>query len=296
MAKGIPQLAMLQAFEAAGRLGSLRAAAQELNLTPSAISHRISALESLLEVALFERKGRGLALTREGRSYLGGIRPGLDQLRTAADRIRHPGVAGPLTIRLYPTFAQRWLIPRLPDFTRQYPDVELHLVNTQQPLDFSAGETDLAIEHASGPLTGYCCDRLVQEEVVPVCSEALYVACGRPDRWAALNGMDRLHCSLHPDEWRWWLEKVGFQDEFSGRNHHMNTRDSVIAAVEAGLGVGMAHLPLINDTLREKQLIAPFGPPVPKKTPYSLITTPERYDLARVAAFRDWILVAAKSA
>ena len=123
-----PQFRNLQAFESAGRLGSFRAAAEELHVTPSAISHRISALETTLGEKLFEQRGRGTGLTATGRTFLATVQKIIDQLNVATDQIKYRGVSGPLTIRLYPTFAHRWLIPRLQSFVQTYEDVELNLV------------------------------------------------------------------------------------------------------------------------------------------------------------------------
>ncbi|SHJ89793.1 LysR family transcriptional regulator, glycine cleavage system transcriptional activator [Shimia gijangensis] len=294
MSTAMPQLSMLQAFEAAGRLGSLKAAAEELNLTPSAISHRISALESRLDIALFEPKGRGLSLTHAGKTYLAGVRSGLDQISIAGDQIRHQGLSGPLKIRLYPTFAHRWLIPRLESFTSRYPDIEMDLVITTSPFDFSSSDTDIAIEYTKRPIDNYECVKLLSEEVVAICSEQFHIASGRPTDPNALNNLNRIHNLLHPEEWDWWREKAGVKGNFSARDHRVNSRDTAIDAAAAGLGVALARHPLIDEELTTRRVIAPFGVSASDSKSYYFISTPERLSIARVSAFRDWIVSQSK--
>ena len=286
----VPQIRNLQAFAAAGRLGSFKAAAKELEVSPSAISHRISGLEDFLGEKLFEPHGRGAVLTLAGRTYLQSIQRVFDQLNAATDRIRHRGVSGPLTIRLYPAFAHRWLIPRLPSFAETYPDVELNLVIVQEPLDFSLADTDVAIEYMANRLSGYRCDLLMAEDVVAICSPQYLASHGDAVLPEDLDRFTLIHNSDRPEQWQWWRTQVGLQARHGGRNLNVSNRDAAVDAAAAGLGIALAHAPLINDALQEGLVVSPLRTSVPVDHCYYLVTTSDRAELPRVIAFRDWIL------
>lgn len=145
-----PKFRNLQAFDSVGRLGSFKDAANELNLTPLANSHRITDLESHLNEPLFEKSGRGAMLTAKGRMFLSSVQAVLDQLNAATDKIKHEGVCGKLTVSLYPTIAHSWLIPRLQRFRTKNPDVEIPLHITQKLKDLSSLNVDAAIGYAKG--------------------------------------------------------------------------------------------------------------------------------------------------
>lgn len=290
MSVRVPQFKNLQAFEAAGRLGSFKAAAAELNLTPSAISHRITALEASLEETLFEPRGRGTALTATGQTYLASIQRVLDQLSTATDQIKHKGVSGPLTIRLYATFSRGWLIPRLQRFVRQYDKIELNLVTTQTPLDPSSGDTDIVIEYLESPLPDHQCDLLCADRVFAVCSPQ-YEKLNGPFRTVAdLMDAALIHNSHRPDEWSWWLGGQRILNQHRGGRLRVATRNTAIDAAEAGLGFALAHWPMAEAALRQRSLVSPFGSPLETGFCFYMVTTRERAALPRVAAFRDWIL------
>lgn len=290
MSTRVPQIRNLQAFAAAGRLGSFKAAAEELNVTPSAISHRISSLEQFLGEKLFEASGRGAALTFSGRTYLQSIQRVFDQLDVATDKIKNRGVSGPLTIRLYPAFARRWLIPRLSSFAEMYPDVELNLVIVQEPLDFTLADTDVAIEYTAGWLSGYRCDTLMVEDVIALCSPQYIQSHGGSMLPENLDSYTLIHNSDRPEQWRWWRKQVGLKAGHSGRNLNVSNRDAAVDAAAAGLGIALAHAPLINDALLNRQVVSPFSFSVPVDHRYYLVTTSDRAELPRVSAFRDWIL------
>ncbi len=285
----IPQFRNLQAFEAAGRLGSFKAAAKELFVTPSAISHRISALEELLETDLFEPSGRGAALTSTGRTYLASIQSVFDRLNVATDQIKHKGISGPLTIRVFPTFAHRWLIPRLNRFKNLYPQVELNLVVTQEPLEFSSGDTDVAIEYFTSSIGGYVSDYLMGEEVIVVCSPQLLQLNPHIQHPSDLESQPIIHNTMRPDQWRWWKEEVGIKQHHSGSKMYVSSRDTAIDAAAAGMGFALAHKPLINNAMRRKRVASPFNISVPFDYAYYFVTTEDRAEMPRVQAFREWI-------
>ena len=290
MRSNLPPLKTLHAFEAAGRRGSFKAAAEELNVTPSAISHRISALESFVGERLFEPQGRGLVLTNAGRNYLISVRETFSQLSAATDQIRNRGMRGPLTIRTYPTFAERWLIPRLRDFCQKYPDIEIHLISTQDTVDFSSLETDVAIAYGEQDWPEYECAHLFNEEIVPVCSPQHLALMPNLNGPEDLLGMTLIHIFLRPDEWRWWFSGVGIKGNQKGLSHHVSTRDFALEAAAAGLGFTLGHSPFIHSEIKNGRLVAPFDMFQSTRNAYSLVTTKARAKLPRVVVFREWIL------
>lgn len=290
MSNRFPQFRNLQAFEAAGRLGSFKAAADELSLTPSAISHRISALEAQLEETLFEPRGRGTVLTANGHTYFAAIQRVFDQLGSATDQIKHQGVSGPLTIRVYTTFARGWLIPRLSGFVRQYGEVELNLVVNQAPLDFSSVDTDVVVEYLEAPLPEYRCDVLHPDGVIAVCSPAYQAQHGPFRRIEDLHTATLIHNMHRPDEWSWWLDTATLHDMHKGRHMRVSSRDAAIDSAAAGLGFALAHWPMAESALRSGDVIAPIAAHRTTGFSFYLLSTQERAALPRVAAFRDWML------
>lgn len=289
MRKRTPEFRFLQAFEAAGRLGSFKNAADELNITPSAISHRISDLEASLGEKLFEPKGRNVVLTQNGRRFLRSIQKVLHQLNVATDQVTRKGVDGLFTIRVYPTVAHRWLIPRLESFVRKYPDVELNIVTTNSPLDFSSADTDVVIEYSPERFQGYECDLMAQDRVIAICSPKYLKTSSSLDKPADLLNHTLIHSAMRANEWRSWLEAANVSFEHSGQNIRVSTRDAAIEAAACGLGVALAHPPLVNELLETQRIVSPFDISFETGFKYYLVTTPERAQLPRVAAFRDWV-------
>ncbi len=285
----IPPIRNLQAFEAAGRLGSFKLAAKELNLTPSAISHRIAALEGSLAEKLFEPSGRNIALTQTGKRYLSSIRRVFDQLNVATDQIKRGGVGGLFTIRVFPTLAHRWLIPRLGGFMQQYPEIELSIQTTTHPLDFSSVDTDVVIDYAREPIADYECDVIGQDHLMTICSPCYAEANGPIETLADLEKHTLIHTELRENEWADFVRTTGVDFLHTGQNLRVSTRDAAIEAAASGLGVALAHAPLVNDLLASKRVISPFDCRQETGFYYFLVTTHERAGLPRVAAFREWV-------
>ena len=285
----IPQIKNLQAFEAAGRLGSYKRASEELNLTPSAISHRIAALEESVGEVLFEPAGRSTVLTQTGQRYLASIQKVFDQLSVATDQIKRGGVGGLFTIRAFPSIAHRWLIPRLGGFLRQYPDIELDIQTTLNPLDFSSIDTDVAIEYAREPIAGYECDVIGKDRLLTICSPDYLHGAGQMETLSDLAGHTLIHTTVRKNEWRDFLRQADAEFSHVGQNLHVSTRDAAIEAAAAGLGVALAHAPLVNDLLAQERIVSPFQATQETGFHYYLVTTKERAALPRVAAFRAWV-------
>ena len=232
----LPPLDALRVFEAAARRGSFIAAAAELNLTPSAVSHRIRTLEDALQVRLFDRAHRRVVLTPEGARYAASVAEALAILRSATRRLSATRADGPLAMTLSPAFALRWLLPRLARFQQRHPDIELRFVSTSDVHDFRSGDLDLAVRYAAA--TGWAGGRMADGAGR---HRGLYAG-GRGrrpplDAPADVAHRVRIHVENRPDDWRMWLLAAGVEgvDPAAGP-----VFESVPVALEAALNhIGM---------------------------------------------------------
>lgn len=291
MRRHLPPYAGLRAFEAAARLLSFRDAAEELNVTQSAISHQLKSLETYLGVSLFSRLARGLRLTEEGQQYLVPVREALDQLSAATARVRGGSETTTLTIGVLATFANRWLIPRLSHFQTIHPEIGINLVvNLGGPVDFARSNVDVALRWGLGNWDRLTCVPLMPEEVFPVCSPTL------PKGPLVLKGVSDLkyHRLLHnnsvPGEWEQWLASANAKWLKNDQDIYLQTSDLVLQAAAASVGVGLGRRPVVDEALDNGTLIVPFGPRVITGIRYFLIYPPEYSELPKVGAFREWLL------
>ena len=222
MARPLPPLNALRAFESAGRHLSFTKAAAELNVTPAAISHQVKALEALLEVPLFRRLTRALRLTDAGQAALPTISQGFDKLAQGVEQMRAHSESGVLTISVSPSFGAMWLVPRLEHFRGRHPDIEIRIDGTDRRVDLARDDADVALRYGPGGYRGVRVDRLFGQVNTPVCSPALLSGehpLGQPDDL-------RHHTLLHIDwkdaeaSWRMWLLAAGLHDIEPTRGPH----------------------------------------------------------------------------
>jgi LysR family glycine cleavage system transcriptional activator len=285
----LPSLPALRAFEAAGRHLSFRRAAEELLVTPSAISHQVQRLERELGTALFRRKTRAIALTPAGERYLDGVRRAFDLLAEETRAVRAPERAV-LRVSLLASFATHWLVPRLGRFAAAHPDVELRLEPSNALVDLKGGEGDLAIRYGTGGWPEVEATLLMPDRIAPVVSPALLER-GPPIAAPA----DLLHHTLllsyarEPIEWPAWSAAHGF-DLARARTLMLHDYNIVLEAALAGQGVAMGRHALIGERLRAGALVEPLGGPpfAPPGLGYWLVTRPGPLP-PPVAAFIDWI-------
>jgi LysR family glycine cleavage system transcriptional activator len=289
MRHGIPNLSALQAFEAVARLGSFSRAAEELSLTHSAVHRQVSSLEARLGVTLFTRARRRIVLTEHGAEYAGRIRHHLDQIeKDTFGLVSRTGMGRSIHIAVVPTLATTWLIPRLPDFQRQHPDITVSLSARTLPFQFKDHPFDGAIYHGNHVWPGTQGELLFPEqELVPVCAPAAWREGGLP---AALGGMRHLHLASRPDAWRRWYEANGHAygpQAAGGPRYELFTM--VLAAVQAGLGVALIPRFLVQQRLDAADLVMP--------TPASLQVSegyyfgyPDRAERSEaLIAFETWL-------
>ncbi|RZL92782.1 MAG: transcriptional regulator GcvA [Variovorax sp.] len=288
----LPPLNAIRAFEAAARHMSITLAADELNVTPGAISRQIKGLEESLGLQLLHRGHRQISLTRQGGDYYRAVARALEALRDATRKLKRRGSRRQLKIRAYTTFAMRWLIPRLSGFHAAHPDVEVLLKASLEPVDFRKEDIDGAIRLGDGNWPGANCYRLVSNVLAPVASPALIKAGPRLKRPADLAHHTLLHSIARLDDWGFWLEAAGVDQRFDARAG-MTYESSAMsyAAAAEGQGIAMAQLFLVESDLREGRLVMPF-----KKTldmgdfTYYLLTPSHRDETASMTTFRLWLL------
>ncbi|MDV6330462.1 LysR family transcriptional regulator [Asticcacaulis sp. 201] len=283
----LPPIAHLQAFEAAARTSSITTAARELNLTQSAVSRQIKALEDLLEVELFYRERQTIRLTPGGEAYAREVRDALKKISTASLNLRANPFGGTLNLAVLPTFGARWLAPRLPSFLAQHPGTTLNLVTRLTAFDFRLEAMDAAIYHGTGDWPGAQTHRLRDEYVVPACSPALLERY-RFEAPADLRKAPLLHITTRPDAWERWLRLHGAPAE-QVQGMLFDQFSTLAQVARAGLGVALLPAFLIEEELRTGQLVRALDLPMQTAEAYYLAWPEDRADHPPLTAFRDWI-------
>ena len=297
MRRRLPSTQALICFEAAARHESYTRAAQELALTQSAVSRQITALEDFLGMALFRRTRHGVALTPAGADYARQITRQLDSMeRDTLDAMARQGVGGSLQLAAVPTFATRWLIPRLPDFARRQPDITVHIETRTRPFLFNDTPFDAAI-YAGTPAqaanwAGTRSVLLLNEDVVPVCSPALLGTKAQLSP-AAVARMPLLQQSTRPDGWHRWFDaqSVDAPRARSGPRYELFS----MIAVAAGHGLGVALMPrmLIEPELARGELTVACDRPLRAERGYFLVTPASADERPALTALRDWLVAQA---
>ena len=281
----LPPLSSLRLFEAAGRLLSFKLAAEEVGLTPSAVSHGIKGLEDWLGVALFARSPSGLALTGAGAAYLPRVRAALDALAAATDAVPGRRPSGRLSVSVAPSFGIRWLIPHLHRFNDRHPGIAVAVDTAHRRVDLPRDDVDLAIRMGLDTAPDAAAS-LVGEALVPVAAPDLAAVV----RTAAdLAEQTLLHVTSVSEDWAAWARLADVDLPDGGRDLRFDTIDLALQAAAQGLGLAIGRLPLVADDLAAGRLVAVLGPPRPARTAYWLMAGQDALTRPEVAAFRDWI-------
>jgi LysR family glycine cleavage system transcriptional activator len=278
----------IKAFEAAARTGSFAAAGSELNVSAAAISRMVNLLEQRLGVALFERKANRLALTAAGRAYQGGLTPIFDALSSLTAQIMAPSTLRVLTLGVGPTFAMKWLIPRLADFRKEQPDIEVRITTGGAAVPFG-DDWSCGIRLGDGAWLGLVAEPLFAADLLPVCTPRLAASLKRP---SDLKGPSLLRVSHAAEDWPLWLKAAGVV-RVTARGTEFQYYGHALQAAIDGLGVAMGIRPYIDDDLAAGRLVAPFALTVPKGERWYLVYRSFQADQRDVAAFRRWIMRAA---
>jgi LysR family glycine cleavage system transcriptional activator len=294
MRSRLPSLNGLRAFEAAARHLSFTRAADELNVTQTAISHQIRRLEEQLGLRLFVRRQRTLLLTREAEQYLAAVRAAFADLRRATDRLLRADGKTVLRISCLPSLAAKWLVPRLPAFQEDHPDIEVRIATSTRIVDFRREEVDLAIRYGSGRWPGLRADWLMAEDVFPVCSPALPAGdrpLGRPED---LVHHTLLHVNLYPDEWLSWLTAARLPISLAtGPGLTFDLGLMALQAAIDGLGVALGRTPFVEADIAAGRLVVPFHVRRPSEAGFYVVMPEQTAHTPKIAQFRDWLIAAA---
>jgi DNA-binding transcriptional LysR family regulator len=281
----LPSLNGLRAFEAAARHGSFVAAGQELNVTQAAVSRLVRLLEARLGFTLFERLPNGLTLTARGEALQPGLTAAFDAIAAVTEQVATMRTTPVLTLGVGPSFAVRWLIPRLAGFARQHPDLEVRLATGGAVNPFQNDWT-CGIILGDGNWPGYEAELLFSGDLFPVCTAAIARRLTEPSR---LRQETLLQVQHSPEEWPLWLKAAGVKLGAGALGPRFDSYAMALQAALDGVGVAMALRPYVEDDIAAGRLVAPFSLSVPKGRAWYLVYRPFRQDDLTLAAFRDWL-------
>lgn len=289
----------LRAFEASARHQSFSAAALELSVTPAAVGQLVRTLEVWLGTPLFVRGSSGrarLVPTETAERALPDIRAGFDRLALGLERLREGSTSGVLTVAVSPAFAAKWLLPRIDRFQTAWPDTDVRLDTNLKPVDFVAQRIDIGVRYGMGSWQGLTAEKLMDEEVYPVCSPQLLREHRRlrePDQLTRATLIHDLSMDSHAGfpTWDAWMQKAGMTGAATTRGMKINNSAAVLQAAIEGHGVALARSVMARDDLAAGRLVRLF----PEITfasvlAYYVVYRPECANLPRLVAFRDWLL------
>lgn len=286
----MPSLNALRAFEAAARLGSFKAAAEELSVSQSAISHQVKALETALGVRLFVRKVRHVELTSNGATYFPVLRDAFSRIADATRVIADLHTEAILTVQVYSTFTIRWLIPRIPSFEKANPQLQLRLNTAQSDVDFRSSDVDACVMIGNPDRQELHFDHLFACELFPLCSPGFLQANGPFDSPNDLGGATLLQVYPSASDWPVWLHenKVGGVDLQDGPQ--FDSYDLALSGAVQGLGVALGQQPYVDRDLDSGMLVEMFpGTRVRNPGDWYLVCRKESADQSKIRRFRNWI-------
>lgn len=286
----LPPLKALRAFEAAANRESFSAGADELNVTQAAVSHQIRALEEWFGFPLFRRDGRAVHLTDDGRQLFRATRTAFDTIAGETARLLDRGQIHTVTVTTLQSFAATWLVPHLRRFRRLHPDIDVRVTTREEVIDLTRSDIDLAIRYGLGEWPGLHVERLMGEDLFPVCSPEL--AAGPPGL-RALEDL-RHHTLIHDDYpvgWEAWLRTVGAPTDIDvSRGPLYDTTSLVVDAAVAGDGVALGRSALVEDALASGRLVRPLDITLPGTFAYYFVCNPDALERQAVRQFHDWLV------
>lgn len=292
MKRSLLPLNALRAFDAAARHMSFKLAADDLSVTPAAISQQIRSLEDFLGVDLFRRTNRSLVLTEAAQLSLIPLKEGFEKLEEAVDIITESITTNILKVSVSPSFASKWLVPRLASYYERRPDAIVKINATMQVTDFKSEDMDVAIRYGLGNYDGLCSEELLRETVFPVCAPGLF------DGEAATPCAVLRHTLIHDDSsvedesapnWTMWLKAAGVTPPDGMPALHFNTHALAIEAAVAGRGIALARSAIAGDDIKAGRLIKPFGEAVPIDFAHHIVYPKEKIKNERVQDFIEWL-------
>lgn len=295
----LPPLNSIRAFEATARHLSFSKAADELNVTPGAVSQQVKVLEDYLKLKLFKRKNRLILLTDEAQICLPLLSEGLDKLSQGINIIHEHSINKPLTITASATFASRWLLPRLTDFHKQFSDIDVRIEASNLLADLVNDDIDVGIRFGDGNYPGLETDYLFSQKVIPVCHPSLLEGDNKINVPEDLKN----HTLLHPGndsfylndnthiDWEMWFATVGVKDIDLKHGLHYSQYSLLLDAVIRGQGIALVGDTVISDEIKSGHLIKLFDDTdIPLSFSYFLAYSKSKANLPRVKIFRQWLL------
>ena len=286
MARHLPFLNGLRAFEAAARRGSFTAAASELHVTQAAVSQQVQLLEGRLGFALFRRHANRLELTDRGRAFQPGLTDAFDAIARLAGQVAAMRSGPVLTVGVAPAFALHWLIPRLTRFNRNHPEVEVRVATGGQMSPLRDDWT-CTVRRGAGNWPGYIAEELFPTTLVPVCTPAAAAGLREP---GDLQRATLIVVSHLREQWTWWFDAAGVSSPLQPAGEVVfETSAMAMQAVLDGVGVAIAQLPYVSDALATGQLVSPFPIPGRKYESWYLAYRPIRQKDPALLVFRGWL-------
>ena len=276
----------LRTFIAVARYGGVSRAAEALHLTHSAVSHQIRALQEELGVTLFEKRGRGLVLASEAFAFASRVEAAFNEIEVATRELAARRRTR-LRISTIPSFAARWLLPRLGDFISSCPEVDVEVESSPRVADIKGGEIDIAIRFGSGHYPGLHTELLLRDWLFPVCSPEFARSHNLADP-PSIDDLPLLHSDKEP--WSWWFPTAGIVAEEPERGLMFSDSALMLQAATSGQGLGLARQTIASDAIRAGLLVRPFRALAESPHSYFFVCRKEKLDSLPVAKFREWIV------
>jgi LysR family transcriptional regulator, glycine cleavage system transcriptional activator len=285
--RSLPPLNWLRAFEASARTLSFTDAARELHLTQAAVSKHVKSLEFHLRHQLFHRRAHSLELTMTGEAYLPKVQDAFDRLDVGTREVFGRRKTEALTVRCAVSFAVKWLAPRLPDFYRRFPNVQLRILSSVWSDAFDAQTFDLDIQYGAGTWAGLRSHRLTHESITPLCSPALAALLVRAED---LKTTRLLHVLGYQEGWGVWLNAAGATDVDPGQGLQLDTSLTAFELAAQGAGVALGRSSLSKADLLSGRVVAPFALDVPIKESFYLLEATGSAAHPDARLFSEWII------
>lgn len=289
----LPPLPSLRQFEAAARHESFTKAADELGQTASAVSHAIDSLEKWLGAELFKRKARGVTLTPAGHYFLPYVSEGLSMIALGAQRMPGRRTERHVVLSVAPTFAQRFLIPRLSSFRKEYPGIRLSIDTSHRQMFFPLDGADMSIRAGKGAWPDAKSELLFREQLVPVAS-ARYLESVKKKGSVDWSAVTFLRLSSVEQDWNSWIEGASLDIKITDELY-FDTIQLVCEAASSGLGIAIGRVPLVLPELKSRRLLKAAEPVIEVETGYWLVSPLVQETRTAVKAFRKWLLAEAKN-
>ncbi len=284
----LPPLNPVRSFEAAARHGSFTKAAEELHVTPVAISRQVAVLEGYFGIPLFDRLHQTLRLTQAGRDFLPCATAAFDLLSEGARKLQTRS-SEPVVICAYPSVAIHWLIPRLSRFHDSHPDIEIRMTTAVAPKEFDYDEVDIGLQYLHDARQDLITQLLLPDIIQPACSPKLLGGPHPLPPAANLSHHIFLHSQHRQQDWQEWLQAAGLDDIKPARELTFTGSSLAYQAAAEGMGVAVVQRLLVDEEFRSGRLVAPFNLAAQRTKGICMVSRPERLDDPRVAAFRTWL-------